>query len=71
MNPTNRRILLKSRPEGPVTADNFELDEQAGQSTVTRSRRDDVYRILNRLSAPLGTNISWDADEAQIRVELP
>ncbi len=49
----------------------FEFDEQAGQSTVVRSRRDDVYRILQRLSAPLGTNITWDADEAQIRVELP
>ena len=28
MNETNHRILLKSRPEGPVTPENFELDEQ-------------------------------------------
>ncbi len=29
MSATNRRVLLKSRPDGPVTADNFELDQQA------------------------------------------
>lgn len=28
MNQTNRRVLLKSRPEGLVTPDNFEYDEQ-------------------------------------------
>jgi len=49
----------------------FEMDEKGGQSAVVRSRRDDVYRVLDQLSAPLGTNITWDADEAQISVELP
>ncbi len=29
MSETNRRVLLKSRPDGPATADNFELDEQS------------------------------------------
>ncbi len=29
MSEINRRVLLASRPEGPVTRDNFELDEQA------------------------------------------
>ncbi len=29
MNEANRRVLLRSRPEGPVTADNFELDQQS------------------------------------------
>ncbi len=29
MSPMNRRVLLKSRPQGPVTADNFELDQQS------------------------------------------
>ena len=28
MSQNNRRVLLKSRPEGPVTPDNFELDER-------------------------------------------
>ncbi len=28
MSETNRRVLLRSRPEGPVTLDHFELDEQ-------------------------------------------
>ncbi len=29
MSPTHRRILLRSRPEGPVTPDNFDFDQQA------------------------------------------
>lgn len=31
MSDTNRRVLLKSRPEGPVTPDNFDFDEQSVQ----------------------------------------
>ncbi len=31
MSETNRRILLKSRPEGPVTPDNFDFDQHSVQ----------------------------------------
>lgn len=48
----------------------FTMTEAGGRSTVARRHDDVVHRLLDRLSAPLGTRLAWDPDDQVTEVVL-